>query len=111
MLLDFSRQRVTLKTMDMLFGTSFARTLLPTLPPTFRVSLLLSLDLAETANVRGKIKAFASGDKVNPTEGRAAGHMALRACADSKVSVLSACQRHASHLFWLCSGDLLHGGW
>ncbi len=103
MLLDFSRQRVTLKTMDMLFGNKYS--LCFTLP-SFFCSLQIHpffSDLAETANVRGKIKAFASGEKVNLTEGRAAGHMALRACADSKVLPDALCCRfRTTHfpLFW-----------
>lgn len=53
--LDFSRQRVTAVTMDLLF------------------------DLAKNAKVADKIKAMAAGDKINTTENRAVMHMALRA--------------------------------
>jgi glucose-6-phosphate isomerase len=53
--LDYSRQRATLETMDLL------------------------LDLAERQNLKGRIKAMANGEKINFTEDRAVLHHALRA--------------------------------
>ncbi len=62
--MDYSRQRVTAETMDLL------------------------IRLAEAANVKGKIADMASGKHINITENRAVGHMALRAPKDA-VSVRS----------------------
>lgn len=44
-------------------------------------------DLAETANVRGKVGQLASGAPVNGTENRAAMHIALRAAPDEVYNV------------------------
>jgi glucose-6-phosphate isomerase len=46
------------------------------------VCLGLDTDLAEAANVRGKVQQLREGAHVNPTEDRAAMHIALRAGAD-----------------------------
>jgi len=56
--LDYSRQRATLETMDLL------------------------LDLAERHNLKGRIMAMALGEKINFTEDRAVLHHALRARRD-----------------------------
>eukprot|EP01083_Nonionella_stella_P032827 89842_1 len=61
--LDFSHQRVTDETMTKLF------------------------DLAECANVQGKIADMAAGSTINSTEGRAVMHIALRANPDEKYCV------------------------
>lgn len=63
LLLDFSRQRVTSKTMALL------------------------LALAEQAGVKGKIAAMASGAPINSTENRAVMHMALRAAPGDEYAV------------------------
>jgi len=60
---DYSRQRATLETLDLL------------------------MKLADTANLSQKIKDFASGKKVNPTEKRAALHIALRSKPDQVIEV------------------------
>jgi glucose-6-phosphate isomerase len=62
-LMDFSRERVTPRTMDLLF------------------------DLAEARGVRSKIKAMFSGEKINSTEGRAVLHVALRAPRDHVINL------------------------
>lgn len=62
-LLDYSRQRVTNETMDMLFN------------------------LAEAADLAGKRAAMFTGEKINNTEGRAVLHVALRAPKDESMSV------------------------
>lgn len=61
--LDYSRQLVTDKTMELLFK------------------------LANVCNLKDKIKALAEGKKINTTENRAVLHMALRAKKDSCFSV------------------------
>ncbi|CAM9972287.1 unnamed protein product [Ascophyllum nodosum] len=61
--LDYSRQRVTNETMDMLFS------------------------LAEAANLPGKRAAMFSGEKINETENRAVLHVALRAPKDGVINV------------------------
>ncbi|TMW57043.1 hypothetical protein Poli38472_002968 [Pythium oligandrum] len=61
--LDFSRQNATTQTLDLLF------------------------DLADTANLKKKLAAIASGEHVNATEDRAVMHMALRAPANKKMLV------------------------
>jgi len=48
----------------------------------------LLLDLAEKANLREKIFAMVSGAPVNPTEHRAALHMALRASKDDSFNIM-----------------------
>ncbi|KAG5176618.1 Phosphoglucose isomerase [Tribonema minus] len=62
-LLDFSRQRVTSETMDMLFN------------------------LCEAADLEGKRAAMFGGEKINTTEGRAVFHVALRAPRDATMCV------------------------
>ncbi|MCM2373016.1 glucose-6-phosphate isomerase [Aporhodopirellula aestuarii] len=61
--LDYSKNRVTSETVDLL------------------------LDLARACNVPGRIEAMFSGEKINLTEGRAVLHTALRAPADVSVIV------------------------
>ena len=61
--LDYSRQNVTGETMELLFK------------------------LAEKAQLKEKIEAMFSGDKINVTEDRAVLHTALRAPADAEVMV------------------------
>eukprot|EP00466_Bigelowiella_natans_P005036 jgi/Bigna1/57484/fgenesh1_pm.16_\ len=61
--LDYSRNCVTEKTMELLF------------------------DLADEANVIGKFKEMAAGKKINTTEGRAVMHMALRSAPTDKFEV------------------------
>nr|AAP51065.1 glucose-6-phosphate isomerase [Phytophthora infestans] len=61
--LDFSRQNATSKTLDLLF------------------------ELAETAELKKKLQAIASGEHVNATEDRAVMHMALRAPKTEKIVV------------------------
>ena len=61
--LDYARQRATLKTMDLL------------------------LDLAKKQNLKGKIDAMVSGEKINFTEDRAVLHTALRARREQIGSV------------------------
>jgi glucose-6-phosphate isomerase len=61
--MDYSRQRVTAETMDLL------------------------VRLAEAANVKGKIADMASGKHINITENRAVGHMALRAPKDATMVI------------------------
>ncbi|CAN0491532.1 unnamed protein product, partial [Laminaria digitata] len=58
-LLDYSRQRVTNETMDMLFN------------------------LAEAADLAGKRAAMYTGEKINNTEDRSVMHVALRAPKDA----------------------------
>lgn len=58
MYLDYARQRATLETMDLLY------------------------DLAERADLRGKIDAMTRGDPINFTEERSVLHTALRATKD-----------------------------
>lgn len=60
-LLDYSRQRVTEETMQMLFA------------------------LARAVNMEGRIKAMMSGERINTTENRAVLHTALRAKKSQKV--------------------------
>lgn len=62
-LLDYSRQRVTTKTMELLFA------------------------LAEKVGLRSKIEAMFSGENINMTEDRAVLHVALRAPRDAQVIV------------------------
>ncbi|CAN0279547.1 unnamed protein product [Ectocarpus sp. 6 AP-2014] len=62
-LLDYSRQRVTNETMDMLFN------------------------LAEAADLAGKRAAMFTGEKINNTEGRAVMHAALRAPREATMNV------------------------
>lgn len=62
-MLDFSRQRVTNHTMDLLY------------------------DLAEAANLEQKKAAMAAGEKINGTEDRAVLHVALRAPRDKAYTV------------------------
>ncbi|KAG7401137.1 hypothetical protein PHYBOEH_002695 [Phytophthora boehmeriae] len=61
--LDYSRQNATTKTLDLLF------------------------ELAETAELKKKLTAIASGEHVNVTEDRAVMHMALRAPKSKKILV------------------------
>mmetsp|Transcript_29765 Transcript_29765/g.58041 ORF Transcript_29765/g.58041 Transcript_29765/m.58041 type:complete len:550 (+) Transcript_29765:128-1777(+) len=61
--MDYSRQNVTAKTMELL------------------------MDLAEEARVLDKFKEMAQGKKINSTEGRAVMHMALRADKGDPFSV------------------------
>ncbi|KAF4321855.1 hypothetical protein G195_004933 [Phytophthora kernoviae 00238/432] len=61
--LDYSRQNATIKTLDLLF------------------------ELAETAELKKKLTAIASGEHVNVTEDRAVMHMALRAPKSKKIVV------------------------
>jgi len=60
---DYSRQLVTGKTMDLLFK------------------------LAEAADLKGKIEAMFTGEKINRTENRAVLHTALRQSSDEPVYV------------------------
>ncbi|CAM9795745.1 unnamed protein product [Ectocarpus sp. 4 AP-2014] len=62
-MLDYSRQRVTNETMDMLFN------------------------LAEAADLAGKRAAMFTGEKINNTEGRAVMHVALRAPKEATMNV------------------------
>jgi len=62
-LLDYSRQRVTQDTVNLLF------------------------DLAEAANVRGKVQQLRDGAHVNATEDRAAMHIALRSAENEVYKV------------------------
>mmetsp|Transcript_7208 Transcript_7208/g.25754 ORF Transcript_7208/g.25754 Transcript_7208/m.25754 type:complete len:563 (-) Transcript_7208:196-1884(-) len=61
--LDYSRQRVTAETMDLLFA------------------------LADAAGLKGKLASMAAGEHINVTEDRAVMHMALRAPADATFTV------------------------
>ena len=61
--LDYSRQRVTARTMELL------------------------LDLARTADLPGRLRAMAQGEPLNATEGRAVLHMALRAAPGDRFEV------------------------
>jgi glucose-6-phosphate isomerase len=61
--LDYSKNRITDKTMNMLF------------------------DLAREADVAGRIEAMFSGARINTTENRAVLHVALRADADQSIRV------------------------
>jgi len=61
--IDFTRQRVTSKTMELL------------------------LNLAEASNLRGKIDNMFSGEHINSTEDRAVLHTATRARRDQKIIV------------------------
>eukprot|EP00466_Bigelowiella_natans_P002556 jgi/Bigna1/58608/fgenesh1_pm.122_\ len=63
-IIDFSRQKMTMETKRLL------------------------LDLAEKANLKEKIFAMVSGAPVNPTEHRAALHMALRASKDDTFNIM-----------------------
>ncbi|MBA2479304.1 MAG: glucose-6-phosphate isomerase, partial [Planctomycetes bacterium] len=60
--LDFSRQNATAKTMELL------------------------IELAREADVVGRFRAMAAGEKINVSEGRSVLHMALRAPARTKTS-------------------------
>jgi glucose-6-phosphate isomerase len=60
---DYSKQRITNETVDLL------------------------VQLAESSGLRGRIDAMFSGEKINPTEQRAVLHTALRAPRDSVVLV------------------------
>lgn len=62
-ILDYSRQRLTLPAREALFG------------------------LYEACDLPGRIKAQCNGEIVNKTEGRAALHIALRAPADEEIQV------------------------
>lgn len=62
-LLDYSRQRLTLDTLSLLF------------------------DLARRTKVPDKIAAMFAGEKINSTEGRAVLHVALRAPRDASILV------------------------
>jgi len=62
-ILDYSRQQVTKRTMEML------------------------LELADKAGLKGKIKAMMRGDKINNTEGRPVLHTALRAAKHERIMV------------------------
>ena len=62
-LLDFSRQRLTTKTVQLL------------------------IDLAEATGLRRKIRAMAAGEEINYTERRPVMHMALRAPRGDKLEV------------------------
>ncbi len=61
--LDFSKNRITKKTLKLL------------------------LQLAEESNLRGKIDAMFTGEKINVTENRAVLHVALRAPRDATITV------------------------
>jgi glucose-6-phosphate isomerase len=61
--LDYSKNRITDKTLKLL------------------------LQLAKESNLRGKIDAMFSGEKINVTENRAVLHVALRAPKDAKIFV------------------------
>eukprot|EP01006_Ploeotia_vitrea_P016555 TRINITY_DN47279_c0_g1_i1.p1 TRINITY_DN47279_c0_g1~~TRINITY_DN47279_c0_g1_i1.p1 ORF type:complete len:621 (-),score=337.72 TRINITY_DN47279_c0_g1_i1:49-1731(-) len=61
--LDYSRQRVTAETMDLLY------------------------DLAEETGVARRVKSMAAGEHINVTEDRAVMHLALRAAEDEKYVV------------------------
>ncbi|MDO9582160.1 MAG: glucose-6-phosphate isomerase [Desulfomicrobium sp.] len=61
--LDYSKNRITDKTMNLLF------------------------DLAREADVAGRIEAMFSGARINTTENRAVLHVALRADADQSIRV------------------------
>ncbi|GAB4826445.1 hypothetical protein Ancab_033340 [Ancistrocladus abbreviatus] len=61
LLLDYSRQRATLETMDMLFK------------------------LAEAAHLKQKINSMYSGEHINKTENRSVLHVALRASRDAVI--------------------------
>ena len=61
--MDFSRENVTTETIDLLCG------------------------LAKEAKLEEKIAAMGAGAKINVTEGRAVGHMALRAPKDATFNV------------------------
>ena len=50
-------------------------------------TLKLLLQLAQESNVRGRIDAMFSGEKINVTENRAVLHIALRAPKDAKIVV------------------------
>ncbi|PNW85188.1 hypothetical protein CHLRE_03g175400v5 [Chlamydomonas reinhardtii] len=60
---DFTRQRVTQKTLELLF------------------------ELAEQSNLRGKINAMFNGEHINSTEDRAVLHIATRAHRNQKIFV------------------------
>ena len=62
--LDYARNRITLETMKLLY------------------------DLAKKQNLKGKIEAMTSGEKINNTEKRAVLHTALRASRDQIGSIL-----------------------
>lgn len=62
--LDYSRQRITRETMDLL------------------------LDLAKRQDLKGKIESMVSGEKINFTEKRAVLHTALRADRSQKGSIM-----------------------
>lgn len=62
--LDYSRQRVTLETMNFLF------------------------DLAKRQNLKGKIEAMVNGEKINFTENRAVLHTALRADRELEGTII-----------------------
>lgn len=74
--LDFSRQRVTNKTLSLLF------------------------DLAEQADVLGKIQQLKNGDHLNISEDRAAMHMALRAAPNQVYKVDGVNVVPAVHKVW-----------
>ena len=61
--LDYSKHRLTVETMDLLF------------------------DLAEVAGLPGRIEAMFSGEHINVTEDRAVMHVALRAPRDAVIEV------------------------
>ncbi|KAA8497950.1 Glucose-6-phosphate isomerase, cytosolic [Porphyridium purpureum] len=61
LMLDYSRQRVSMDTRERL------------------------LELAKAAQLSARINSMMSGEKINPTEGRAVLHTALRAARDDKV--------------------------
>lgn len=58
-------------------------------------TLALFLDLAKTTDVSGKLAAMRAGDVVNPTEGRAALHVALRG-SSSSIAARDAVERTRS---------------
>lgn len=76
MFLDISRQRVTEKTISLLFGPLLYSSTTPT--------HTLLADLAEAADVQGKIRGMREGQHLNNTEDRSVLHMALRAAPDDE---------------------------
>lgn len=61
--LDYSKNRITAKTLDLL------------------------MDLAQSVDLPGRIEAMFTGEKINLTEGRAVLHTALRAPRDATITV------------------------
>ena len=90
-LLDFSRQRATTETFQLL------------------------LQLANAAGLKGKMQAMAAGAHINVTEDRAVGHMALRAPASAStiidgVNVVPAVHEVLNHIHKF-SASVRSGEW